>query len=84
MTTPHIMKSIAVHILYDFAAFAYFSIRGHMLIFLKAKISVLKGFPRMLRKRSLVQGRKVVRDQYLWQLLDTKINFPCVLLRLKS
>jgi GT2 family glycosyltransferase len=78
-----IIRSIVLHIAYDFAAFAYFSLSGNMRSILKAKFSALRNFPTMLRKRRFIQERKIVDDQYLWQIMDSERFVPRITRRFK-
>ena len=69
-------KSIGLHLLYDLAALFYFAACGHLATFLKAKLDALRGLPDALAKRRRIQARKVVRDDYLWQLMDRERFLP--------
>jgi GT2 family glycosyltransferase len=71
-----IWKSMALHLLYNLAAFSFFSYRGHMRTFLKAKISAIKRMKSALRKRRQVLARKVVSDDYLWQMMEKERFLP--------
>ena len=83
MPTRLIIRSIILHILYDFAAFAYFLFSGEMRFFLKAKYAALKAFPVMLQKRKYIQKRKLVSDDYLWQIMNCERFLPRITRRLK-
>lgn len=75
-----IIKTILPHLIYDFAAFIYFVIRGRGNDFLRAKRAALKGFRRSLQKRREIQRGKIVDDAYIWGLLE-KERLYCRLFR---
>lgn len=78
-----ILKSVVLHIAYDVAAFLYFSFSGNMVSIAKAKFSAVRNFSTMLRKRKYIQQRKVVDEQYLWQIMEDERFLPRIARRFK-
>jgi GT2 family glycosyltransferase len=67
---PLLIRSFPSHVLYDGAALLAYGVRGHLGPFLKGKWDALKGFPAILRKRSLVQNTREASTQDLWQAME--------------
>jgi GT2 family glycosyltransferase len=63
-------RSIAAHVIYDVAGALGYARQGHLGAWLRAKISALKGVPRMLRKRAAVQRTRRVDPERLWRLME--------------
>lgn len=70
MPASLIKRTFASHIIYDIAAFFFFTTRGRAAEFIKAKWHALKGLNRALKKRRRVQNNKKVADKYIWNLLE--------------
>jgi len=79
-----ILKTIWLHVVYDIAAFAFFSLQGKMKPFLRAKWDALRGTKNMLRKRRLIQKTRTVDDDYIWSLLEKERLFPRLSRRLRK
>ncbi|RTZ98300.1 MAG: glycosyltransferase family 2 protein [Deltaproteobacteria bacterium] len=67
-----IQRTFHRHLLYDLAAFLFFSARGRVTPFLRAKTDALRGLNKALGKRKAVQRSRTVSDQYLWNLIETE------------
>jgi hypothetical protein len=65
-----ILRTILPHIVYDVGALLFFSTRGRLRDFLRAKLDALKGLKKALRKRRHVLATRRVDNTYLWNLLD--------------
>jgi GT2 family glycosyltransferase len=63
-----LLKYLPVHLFYDLLALAFFTSRGRLGSFLRAKLAVLRSLPALLRKRRLVQARRVVTSTELERL----------------
>jgi len=55
-----LLKYLPVHLFYDLLAMAFFASQGRLWPFLRAKAAALWGLPAVLRKRRVVQSRRVV------------------------
>jgi len=66
------LRSIHRHLFYILMAFIYFSARGLIKAFFKAKIDALRGFKSSMDKRKEVQRKKIVSDRYIWAILETE------------
>jgi hypothetical protein len=71
-----ILKTIWLHIIYNIAAFLFFTTNGRIKEFIKAKWDALKGLKRILKKRRLIQRNRRVDDTYIWVLLEKELFFP--------
>lgn len=60
MPLPLLLKYLPAHLFYGLLAAAFFASRGRLWSFLRAKAAVLASLPAVLRKRRLVQSRRVV------------------------
>jgi GT2 family glycosyltransferase len=78
-----ILKSIFPHIIYDMAAFFFFTARGRSKYFIKAKWDALKGLKKALKKRRQIQRSRIVDDDYIWSLLERELFFTRLTRRLK-
>lgn len=74
-------RTFISHIIYNIAAFLYFSIKGRIIHFLKAKWHALKGLRGALEKRRLIQCNRKVPDEYVWELLDKELFLPRLRMR---
>jgi GT2 family glycosyltransferase len=63
-------RSIVPHAIYDAAAAVGYARQGHLGAWLRAKLSALKGLPRMLGKRAAVQRTRRVDPERLWNLME--------------
>jgi GT2 family glycosyltransferase len=71
-----IAKTILPHLIYVFAAFVFFVLKGRALDFIKAKWHALKGLRRALAKRRHVQKNRTVSDDYIWNLFEKEQLLP--------
>ena len=65
-----LIQSFPNHMLYDTAALLAYGAQGHLGPYLRGKWAALKGVPAVLRKRSLVQSRRVASTRDLWQTME--------------
>ncbi|HUU40659.1 MAG TPA: glycosyltransferase family 2 protein [Desulfatiglandales bacterium] len=79
-----ILKTIWLHIIYDIAAFFFFTANGRIKEFIKAKLDALKGLRRILKKRTEIQRNKRVNDDYIWGLLERELFFPRLTRRMQK
>jgi GT2 family glycosyltransferase len=77
-----IKKTILPHLIYDMAAFFFFTAKGRSIEFIKAKWHAIKGFRRSIDKRSRIQARKKVTDEYIWSILEKERLLPRLTRRL--
>ena len=78
-----ILKTIFPHIIYDMAAFFYFTACGRSKDFIKAKLDALKGLKKALKKRRQIQRSRIVDDDYIWSLLEKELFLPRLTRRLQ-
>jgi len=78
-----ILKTIFHHIIYDIAAFFFFTTRGRSKDFIKAKWDALKGMKKALKKRKQIQKNRTVEVDYIWRLLERELFFTRLIRRLK-
>jgi hypothetical protein len=71
-----VLKTLLPHLVYVFAAFVFFVLRGRALDFIKAKWHALKGMRRALAKRRQVQKSRTVSDAYIWSLFEKERLLP--------
>lgn len=79
-----ILKTIFPHIIYDMAAFFFFTARGRSKDFIKAKWDALKGLKKALKKRGRIQRSRIVVDDYIWILLEKELFLPRLIKRLRK
>ncbi|MDL2122001.1 MAG: glycosyltransferase family 2 protein [Deltaproteobacteria bacterium] len=79
-----ILKTIFPHIIYDIAAFFFFTARGRNKDFIKAKWDALKGIKKALKKRKQIQKNRTVEVDYIWRLLERELFFTRLIRRLKT
>ena len=63
-----LLRTILPHLVYDFASFVFFVVKGRGKEYVRAKWDALRGLRRALQKRRTVQRGKVLDDAYLWGL----------------
>ena len=63
-----LIRHLPAHVFYGVLALAFFASRGRLWSFLCAKAAVLRRLPAILRKRRLVQARRVLSDAELERL----------------
>jgi hypothetical protein len=79
-----ILKTIFPHIIYDIAAFFFFTARGRSKDFIKAKWDALKGLKKALKKRGRIQDNRKVGDDYIWGLFEKEHFFHRLTRRLRK
>jgi GT2 family glycosyltransferase len=79
-----ILKTIFPHIIYDIAAFFFFTARGRSKDFIKAKWDALKGLKKALKKRRQIQDNRKVGDDYIWGLFEKEHFFHRLTRRLRK
>ncbi|MDL1967053.1 MAG: glycosyltransferase family 2 protein [Deltaproteobacteria bacterium] len=79
-----ILKTIFSHIIYDIAAFFFFTARGRNKDFIKAKWDALKGIKKALKKRKQIQKNRTVEVDYIWRLLERELLLPRLTRRLRK
>ena len=67
---PLLLRSFPSHVFYDGAALLAYGIKGMLGPYVRGKWAALKGVPRILRKRSLVQRGRLVPARDLWRVMD--------------
>jgi len=65
-----LVRTLPGHLVYTLAAAAHFARLGLLGTFLRAKLSALRGVPRMLRKRRAVQASRTVEAAAIWRVLE--------------
>ena len=76
MPSGLIAKTILPHLIYVFAAFFFFVLKGRGLDFIKAKWHALKGMRRAHAKRKRIQKSRTVSDDYIWSLFEKERLLP--------
>jgi GT2 family glycosyltransferase len=76
-----IRKSILSHMVYDMAALVYFFGNGRFRPFIKAKFHAIKGCHKVLEKRRIVQGGRLVDEDRIWRTLEPEHFLPRLKLR---
>ncbi len=84
MPFPLIVRTLAGHMAYNVAAFAYFAIKGYAKIYLRAKQDSFNMLKTVTDKRRKIQMDRRVKDSYIWNLLEKEHMFPRLTRRLKS
>lgn len=67
-----IFLTIIPHFIYIILAFCFFSLKGSMIVYLRAKTDAFKGLPAALSKRRQVQKRKIVSSRYIYKIMETE------------
>lgn len=78
------LRTILPHLLYDLAAFCYFTVHGRGWDYVRAKGDAIRGFRRAWCKREHVQKGRCVTDRYIWSLFDKERLFPRFMRRLRK
>jgi len=78
------VKTIFFHLIYDAAAFFFFSARGLCIDFIRAKIDSAKGLKKMLQKRKKIQKKRTVSDNYIWGIMGRERMLQRLTHRLKK
>ncbi len=68
------------HLIYNIGAFLFFLLKGKGLVFLKAKLSVLRNLRILLRKRKAIQKSQKVDIVYLKKIMEKR----CFAVRIKG
>jgi len=76
MPASLIKRTILPHLIYDMAAFFFFTVKGRGGDYLRAKWGAFKGMRIALQKREKIQKSKKVRDLYIWDLLEKERLLP--------
>lgn len=79
-----IPKTILQHLIYDFLALIYFTLKGYAKIFLRAKLDAMKGMKKAIQKRKQIQNIKRVDDRHIWIQLEPELYFLRLFRRLKK
>lgn len=64
-----ILRTITFHIVYNIAALFFFTLKGKLNIFIKAKWDAIRGFKKVLKQRKFIQQNRKVDDRYIWSLM---------------
>jgi GT2 family glycosyltransferase len=67
-----IARTLIPHCLYIVFSFLFFTSKGQLKIFLKAKKDALIGFNKAIRRRKYIQQHRKVDSRYFWQLLSSE------------
>jgi len=70
MPAELIRKYFFSHLVYNFAALVYFSIKGRGWDFCRAKISFLTNFRKTMTKRKIIQEKRRVKNEYLEKIME--------------
>ena len=70
MPTPLLLLYLPERILFGLMSLVYFSMKGRLVSFLKAKADFLKNFPEILKKRKEIQRSKKISCGELRALMD--------------
>lgn len=79
-----LLRTLWLHLIYDLAALFFFTTKGKLIIFIKAKIDVFKTLKKIIKKRPRIQKEKKVDDTYIWNLLENEIFSHRLLRRFKK
>ncbi|MBT8369100.1 MAG: glycosyltransferase family 2 protein [Deltaproteobacteria bacterium] len=71
-----IAKTILPHMIYVWAAFVFFVLKGRSADYIKAKWHALKGLKRALAKRRCIQKNRTAPDDYIWSLFEKERLLP--------
>lgn len=72
MPSRLLIRTLLPHIVYDTLAFIYFTKKGKMLPYVRAKIDFIKNIRKVIAKRRLIQSTKCVDNSYIWSVLEKK------------
>jgi GT2 family glycosyltransferase len=67
---PLLIRSLPSHVLYGGAALLTYGTGGLLGPYLRGKWAAIKGLPAVLRKRSVVQSRRLATTKEVWQAMD--------------
>lgn len=65
-----IVKTLPLHIVYNFLAFLLFMRKKHGKTYLRAKFDVVMNLNRLLKKRKNIQSEMKVSPDYLWSIME--------------
>jgi GT2 family glycosyltransferase len=77
-----IPRTIFQHLIYNIAAFLYFSAHGNMTKFVQAKWHAFNALREALQKRRLIQRDRKVDAEYIYTLLEKELFIPRLRMRL--
>lgn len=63
-----------LHLALNLSSIFYFMVKNQGQCILKAKFDALKGLPKILKKRTIIQRNRVVSSAYLFSLMSKKLN----------
>jgi GT2 family glycosyltransferase len=63
-------RSALDHLIYDLAGAAGYARQGHLGVWIRAKFAAVRGLPRVLRQRAVVQRGRRVDPEALWAVMD--------------
>ena len=64
---------LPLHVALNFVSILWFALRGQGAVILRAKRDALLGFPKMWRKRQLIQKARVASIKDIWRVLDKRL-----------
>lgn len=64
-------KYFLSHLVYNFAAFVYFAIKGRGWDFLKAKSAFLLNVGKVMEKRKIIQKKRRVKNEYINKIMES-------------
>ena len=64
---------LPLHVVQNIVSLVMFTLRGEGRVMLRAKRDVIKGLPKMWRKRQLVQSTRIATVREIWRVLDKHI-----------
>ena len=76
MPASLVPATIGLHLLYNAASFAYFSMKGKARAFVRAKIDAISGLSQALEKRERIQKSKRVGDWHIFRLFEKELFLP--------
>jgi GT2 family glycosyltransferase/LmbE family N-acetylglucosaminyl deacetylase len=66
--------TLPAHLALNIFTLVYFSVKGHGKLILRAKIDAIKGLPKMLKKRAIIQKNNNLCSAYLFSLLNKSLK----------
>ena len=84
MPSKLLLKTLFSHLIYIILSFSFFTCRGSLKEFIKAKRDAIRGFQKAINKRRLVQRNKRVDNQYIWEILEKEHFITRMTQRLRS
>lgn len=76
-----LLLTLPLHFIYDLCALIFFFLKGHFIVYLKAKIDATKGIKKLIRKRKIVQKEKSVSASYILKILEKETFIERLLTR---